>query len=65
MTYFPVRLALSKKLRKKQAIIRWEAKNNSATSVVDSKILNLDLDPDFWPNLDPDPDPGPNPGPGL
>ena len=24
-------------------------------NVVDSNTLNLDLDPEFWPNLDPDP----------
>ena len=43
-----------------------------ATSVVDSNTmnLNLDLDPGFWPNLDPGPDPGfwpnldPDPDPG-
>ena len=25
------------------------------TSVVDPNTLNLDPDPEFWPNLDPDP----------
>ena len=25
------------------------------TSVVDPNTLNLDLDPEFWPNLNPDP----------
>ena len=25
------------------------------TSVVNPNILNLDLDPEFWQNLDPDP----------
>ena len=24
---------------------------------MDPNTLNLDLDPGFWPNLDPDPDP--------
>ena len=27
-------------------------------SVVDRNTLNLEPDPEFWPNLDPDPDPG-------
>ena len=27
--------------------------------------LNLDPDPEFWPNLDPDPGPGPDPDPGY
>ena len=27
--------------------------------------LNLDLDSEFWPNLDPDPVPGTDPNPGL
>ena len=29
-----------------------------AWSVVDPSTLNLDPDPEFWPNLDRDPDPG-------
>ena len=33
-------------------------------SVVDpnTRTLNLDPDPGFWPNLDPDPGPDPDPG---
>ena len=29
--------------------------NNFFSSVVDPNTLNLDPDPEFWPNLDPDP----------
>ena len=29
------------------------------SSVVDPNILNFDLDPEFWPKLDPKPDPDP------
>ena len=35
----------------------------SAFSVVDLNTLYLDMDPEFWPNLDPDL--GPDPEPGL
>ena len=31
-------------------------------SVVDPNTLNLDPDPELWPNLDPNPDKGPDPG---
>ena len=30
------------------------------SSVVDPNSLNLDPDPEIWPNLDPEPDPGLN-----
>ena len=33
----------------------WFGKVFGATSVVDPNTLNLDPDPEFWPNLDPDP----------
>ena len=29
------------------------------TNVMDTNTLNLNPDPDFWPNMDPDPDPDP------
>ena len=29
--------------------------NSVSSSVVDPNTLNLDPDPEFWPNLDPDP----------
>ena len=32
---------------------------------VDPKTLNLDPNPEFWPNLDMDPDPGMDPDPRL